>query len=340
MYGADRKERDGPDAHREAIHFILDSFHVYFDRVSTHFLVKRAAKQGAKSMIRVALPIVDVVIADANKPYVLEHAHAIDDLVSGLFVDDGNPRRTQDGADKVQELCAHALQCLALSDIGKTALRSHADVLPSLRKVATAEGGLSDEARQFASGALFELDEEARRKAKEAAKSKLHKRLADRQQEKALSGEDGSSSDNDGEGDTEHVMLSYNWDHQSVIKRLNTALKARGYSIWIDIEKMQGSTVEAMANAVEDAAVMCYGISQAYKESTNCRMEAQYAFQQQVDMVPLMMEQGYQAKGWLGMLLGVRLWYGFYESVLESEAAFEGKTDELCRELGERGKAA
>ena len=52
---------------REAINFILDSFHVYFDRVSTHFLVKRAAKQGAKSMIRVALPIIDVVIADASE---------------------------------------------------------------------------------------------------------------------------------------------------------------------------------------------------------------------------------------------------------------------------------
>ena len=46
----------------------------------------------------------------------------------------------------------------------------------------------------------------------------------------------------------------------------------------------------------------------------------------------------YSAKGWLGMLLGVRLWYGFYGSVLESEAAFNGKVDELCRELGERGK--
>ena len=76
-----------------------------------------------------------------------------------------------------------------------------------------------------------------------------------------------------------------------------------------------------------------------YKESTNCRLEAQYAFQQQVDMVPLMMEQGYSAKGWLGLLLWVRLWYGFYGWVLESEAAFNGKVDELCRELGERGKA-
>ena len=52
-----------------------------------------------------------------------------------------------------------------------------------------------------------------------------------------------------------------------------------------------------------------------------------------------MMEQGYRAKGWLGMLLGVRLWYGFYDSsVLESEGGFEDKMGELCRELGQRGK--
>ena len=38
----------------------------------------------------------------------------------------------------------------------------------------------------------------------------------------------------------------------------------------------QHVSAEAMTDAVEDAAVVCYGISQAYKESTNCRMEAQY----------------------------------------------------------------
>ena len=67
-------------------------------------------------------------------------------------------------------------------------------------------------------------------------------------------------------------------------------------------------------------------------------MEAQYAFQQEKDMVPLMLEEGYSPNGWLGMLLGVRLWYGFFGSVLTSEAGFEVKMDELCRELGERGK--
>ena len=69
-------------------------------------------------------------------------------------------------------------------------------------------------------------------------------------------------------------MLSYNWGHQDVIKRINASLKARQYNVWIDIEMMQGSTVEAMSEAVEECAVMCYGISQAYEESTNCRMEA------------------------------------------------------------------
>ena len=110
--------------------------------------------------------------------------------------------------------------------------------------------------------------------------------------------------------------------------------------MWIDIEKMQGSTVEAMEDAVENCAVMCYGILKAYKEPTNCRMEAQYAFQQQKDMVPLMMVEGYSANGWLGMLLGVRLWYGFYGSVLASEGAFEVKVEELCRELGDRGRVS
>ena len=45
------------------------------------------------------------------------------------------------------------------------------------------------------------------------------------------------------------------------------------------------------------------------------------------------------AKGWLGMLLGVRLYYAFYGPVLDGERAFEAKVEELCRELGERGKA-
>eukprot|EP01047_Picozoa_sp_COSAG01_P054828 COSAG01_NODE_6039_length_3884_cov_2.766975_1_plen_928_part_00 len=304
---------------QHTVDVVLNSFHDFWNTTSTHWRVMRSAKAPVKSIVGKAQPIVDMVIADANKPFVLEHATAIDDLVHGLLIDHSSPRCTQDGAGKLQETCALVLQNLALSDVGKGPLRSHASVMASLRVVASAEGGMTEAARQYASGALFELDEVARQKAKDAATA-------------------AKAADGDGGEAAEHVMLSYNWGHQNVIKRINSALKARGYSVWIDIEKMQGSTVEAMADAVEDAAVVCYGISQAYKESTNCRMEAQYAFQQQTDMVPLMLEESYRPKGWLGMILGVRLWYGFFGTTLASEGAFEGKMDELCRELGDRGK--
>ena len=45
------------------------------------------------------------------------------------------------------------------------------------------------------------------------------------------------------------------------------------------------------------AELVLYGISRAYKESANCRLEAQYAIQQRKDLVPLMMEEGFEAKG-------------------------------------------
>eukprot|EP01043_Picozoa_sp_COSAG02_P063924 COSAG02_NODE_9196_length_2292_cov_1.844961_1_plen_727_part_01 len=267
--------------------------------------------------------IVNMVISDANKAFMVEHDGAIDALVAGLLVEESNPRRTQEGGEELQATCAMVLQNLALSDVGKVALRSHAGTMDGLRRLSSKEDsvGMTAEARQYASGALFELDELTRRRQRPTQ----------------------SSTDGDGAETTsvvvEHVMLSYNWDHQSVIKRVNSALQARGYAVWIDIEKMQGSTVEVMSAAVEDAAVMCYGISQAYKESANCRLEAQYAYQRQKEMIPLMMEEGYRADGWLGMLLGVHLWYAFCGSVLASEASFEGKMEELCRELGEKGKA-
>jgi hypothetical protein len=38
-------------------------------------------------------------------------------------------------------------------------------------------------------------------------------------------------------------------------------------------------------------------------------MEANYAHQQELDMIPLMMQKDYSPKGWLGLILGTRMWY-------------------------------
>ena len=67
-----------------------------------------------------------------------------------------------------------------------------------------------------------------------------------------------------------------------------------------------------MSDAVEAAEVMLYCVSEKYTESANCRLEANYGVQEKCDMVPLMVQENYRARGWLLSTLGSRLWYPFY----------------------------
>ena len=47
--------------------------------------------------------------------------------------------------------------------------------------------------------------------------------------------------------------------------RLVRELEKRGYSTWVDVEKMVGSTLDSMAEAVEGAALVLLGMSKGYK---------------------------------------------------------------------------
>ena len=64
------------------------------------------------------------------------------------------------------------------------------------------------------------------------------------------------------------------WNSQATIQRTNDSLNERGYVTWFDLTNMKGSTMDAMSDAIEGADVMLYGVSLAYKESANCRLEA------------------------------------------------------------------
>ena len=55
-------------------------------------------------------------------------------------------------------------------------------------------------------------------------------------------------------------------------------------------------------------------------------------------MIPLMMERGYRPTGWLGLILGTRLWYPFHEEVVQTEESFTRQIEATVREIGERGK--
>jgi phosphopantothenate-cysteine ligase len=109
-------------------------------------------------------------------------------------------------------------------------------------------------------------------------------------------------------------MLSYCWAQQAVMKLVFRSLTAMGYEVWMDIQDMQGSTLSAMAKAVENADVILLGVSSEYKSSVACRSEAEYAYVQKKPIVPLMLQHDYKPDGWLGILMGARLWIDFSDA--------------------------
>eukprot|EP01052_Picozoa_sp_SAG31_P034081 SAG31_NODE_3930_length_3742_cov_2.584408_2_plen_1021_part_01 len=293
---------------REAVQNVVDSFSSCFDP-ETHYVTYVAA-----NVVTYARRVANALVADTNKPFVIEAAGALDALVEGLLLDSSNPRRDQERAGDLQLVCAEALQQLALSAVGEAALKANSRAMSALQEMKTA--GLTPAARQCAVGALFKL---------EGSKKPTIPALA-------------SGANTAGMDSGKHLMVSYNWDHQAVVLRVVAALKGRGYSLWVDVESMSGSTVDSMALAVEGASVMLICVSRSYKMSSNCRLEANYGLQREIAMVPLMMEEGYVPDGWLGLLLGTRMWYPMYGEAVARADVFEERMVALSRDLGDRGK--
>ena len=61
------------------------------------------------------------------------------------------------------------------------------------------------------------------------------------------------------------VMLSHEWHHQSTVLQLKEELNARGFNVWMDVDRMMGSTLEAMAAAIESSDAIIMRISSRYK---------------------------------------------------------------------------
>jgi len=124
------------------------------------------------------------------------------------------------------------------------------------------------------------------------------------------------------------IMISYNWASQTLVVQLVQKLKNRGFKIWIDLEQMTGSTLEAMAQAIEQSDVILVGMSEKYRLSANCRIEGEYSYTLKKPIIPLMMEDNYKPTGWLGALLGSKLWFKF-----ANETDLQTNLDQLIHEV-------
>ena len=64
-----------------------------------------------------------------------------------------------------------------------------------------------------------------------------------------------------------------------------------------------------------------------------CIAEGEYAFRRQKTIIPLKMQRGYKADGWLGFLVGTKLYINF-----DGKIEFEEAYHRLCKELAGRGR--
>eukprot|EP01047_Picozoa_sp_COSAG01_P071725 COSAG01_NODE_11210_length_1981_cov_2.139214_2_plen_186_part_01 len=77
-----------------AVDAVLKSVHRYFDKSPTaDWMAKSRLRAPARKVASKVQQVVNMVIADANKPFVLQHPHALDDLLTSLLLDEDNSRR-------------------------------------------------------------------------------------------------------------------------------------------------------------------------------------------------------------------------------------------------------
>ena len=203
--------------------------------------------------------------------------------------------------DEEKASATRALWMLAFDDNNKEKVRQEEGAMGILHQLQQSK---NSEVQKAAAGALWELEGKTARQSSEKIESTGN-----------------------------HVMISYQWDSQEVLFEVKNRLQASGYRVWMDLEQMGGSTLEAMAKAVENSSVVLICVSERYKESPNCRSEAEYAYQLRKDIIPLMMQCKYRGDGWLGMLVGTKLWFDF-----QNKQVLEQGVTKLIRELGGRGK--
>ncbi|CAF3669472.1 unnamed protein product [Rotaria socialis] len=107
------------------------------------------------------------------------------------------------------------------------------------------------------------------------------------------------------------IMISYSHKEKVLCKQIYEELIKAGYRVWIDFDQMHGNVMDAMAQAIEQSNTVIMCMSEQYRKSNYCRAEAQYAFQRERKIVPILLQKQYKPDGWLLFIIGQLLYVDF-----------------------------
>ncbi|CAF1361216.1 unnamed protein product [Rotaria sordida] len=124
------------------------------------------------------------------------------------------------------------------------------------------------------------------------------------------------------------IMISYSHNDKELCHRILSSLEKDQLCVWIDSRLMHGATFDAMAKAIENAEFVLVCMSDAYKQSPFCEMEASYAVKRRCHIIPLVMTTSYKADGWLGVLTSALIYIDF------PKLGFDKAYQELKKQIG------
>ncbi|CAF3573202.1 unnamed protein product [Rotaria sordida] len=117
-----------------------------------------------------------------------------------------------------------------------------------------------------------------------------------------------------------HIMISYNRSIIAMCLKIRDRLKALRYSVWLDVDNLNGGVLESMARAVEDSSIVLICMNEQYKQSYYCRLEAEYTTELRKPCIPCLMQPRFRPYGWLGIIKGAKIHVDF--ATLPFEEAF------------------
>jgi hypothetical protein len=124
------------------------------------------------------------------------------------------------------------------------------------------------------------------------------------------------------------IMISYSHKDKELCQRILSSLEKDQLRVWIDSRMMHGATFDSMAKAIENAEFVLLCMSDAYKQSPFCEMEASYAVKRRCHIIPLKMTHNYQPDGWLGVLTSALIYVDF------PKLGFDNAYEELKKQIG------
>jgi hypothetical protein len=92
-----------------------------------------------------------------------------------------------------------------------------------------------------------------------------------------------------------HIFISYYQESKESCLKIKTFLETLGYKCWINLNK---ESHEATVEAIELSWCFLICITQKYKESNECRIEAEYALKLKKPLVPILLQSFYNPDGW------------------------------------------